>query len=86
MKALIRLLLGRRARVFGGAERVQNKPDGYLVLESDAPFLAPEPYRGETNRAVWLTRVAAQLAALRGWSAEETASVTTANAQRLLRL
>lgn len=67
-------------------EIVRAVPAEALVLESDAPFLAPEPYRGQANRAAWLTRVAAQVAALRGWSAEETARVTTANAQRLLRL
>uniref|UniRef100_UPI003D812A8B TatD family hydrolase n=1 Tax=Trichloromonas sp. TaxID=3069249 RepID=UPI003D812A8B len=59
-------------------------PAEWLVLETDAPDLAPAPHRGEVNRPAYLALVAAQVAATRGWSNEETARVTTANALRIL--
>ncbi len=57
-----------------------------LVLETDAPDMAPEPHRGEPNQPAYLGLVAERVAALRGWSLEETARVTTANACRILGL
>lgn len=59
-------------------------PAEWLVLESDAPDLSPYPHRGDCNRPSWLPLVAARLAEIRGWSADECAAVTTANALRLL--
>jgi TatD DNase family protein len=56
------------------------------VLETDAPDLAPHPHRGAENRPEWLTLVVARIAHLRGWTVDETAAVTTANARRVLRL
>jgi TatD DNase family protein len=53
-----------------------------VLLETDAPFLAPVPRRGKDNVPAWLTFTAAQLGEVRGWSAEKTASVTTGNARR----
>jgi TatD DNase family protein len=53
-----------------------------VLVETDAPFLAPVPKRGKDNVPAWVTFTAAQLGELRGWSAEETASITTANARR----
>jgi len=67
-------------------EVVRNVPATALVLETDAPDLAPEPYRGQPNRPVYLTLVAERVAALRGWSSQETARITTANACRILKL
>ncbi len=58
----------------------------YLVLETDAPDLPPHPHRGEQNRPEWLILIAARVAELRGWSAAETARITSANARRVLRL
>ncbi len=57
-----------------------------LVLETDAPDMTPAPYRGQPNRPAYLGLVAERVAALRGWSLEETARITTANACSLLRL
>jgi TatD DNase family protein len=68
------------------AEVVRVVPAEWLVLESDAPDLPPHPHRGEINRPEWLALVATRVAALRGWSAAETARITTANARRVLRL
>ena len=61
-------------------------PAEWIVLETDAPDLAPHPHRGETNRPVWLQYVQQRLAELRGWTLEETAAITTRNARRVLHL
>jgi TatD DNase family protein len=65
---------------------INDLPAEALVLESDAPDMAPSPHRGEANRAANLALVAARLSELRGWSAAETARITSANARRVLRL
>jgi TatD DNase family protein len=57
-----------------------------LLVETDAPFLAPAPNRGQRNEPAWVAHTAAVLAELRGISAEEMASITTKNFQRLFRL
>jgi TatD DNase family protein len=68
------------------SEVVRAVPAEWLVLESDAPDLPPHPHRGAENRPEWLNLIAARVAALRGWSREETARTTSANARRVLRL
>jgi TatD DNase family protein len=67
-------------------EVVRKVPPTALVLETDAPDLAPEPYRGQPNRPAYLALVAERVAALRGWSKQETARITTVNACRILKL
>lgn len=54
-----------------------------LVLETDAPYLAPVPYRGRRNESAYLPFVAAHIAALRGIAPAEVAETTTATARRL---
>jgi TatD DNase family protein len=61
-------------------------PAEWIVLETDAPDLPPEPHRHESNRPAWLPLIAARVAELRGWSLEETARITTANARRVLKI
>jgi TatD DNase family protein len=58
----------------------------HMVLETDAPYLAPVPYRGKRNESSYLQYVAQKLALIKGMTAEEVASVTTANAQKLFSL
>jgi len=65
---------------------VRSVPAAALVLETDAPDMTPEPHRGQKNRPAYLALVAERVAALRGWSREETARITTANACRVLKL
>jgi len=65
---------------------VRQVPPSALVLETDAPDLAPEPHRGQPNRPVFLKLVAERVAALREWNCQETARMTTANACRILKL
>jgi TatD DNase family protein len=64
---------------------VREVPAEWLVLETDAPDLAPHPHRGEVNHPAWLPLVARQVAELRGWSLEKTTRITTENAKRILK-
>jgi TatD DNase family protein len=58
-------------------------PDRRILVETDAPFLAPIPLRGQRNEPALMTHTAAALAALRGISSEELAALTTANFKNL---
>ena len=55
----------------------------HLVLETDAPYLAPTPYRGKRNESAYVRLVAEKLATVKNKSLEEIAEVTTKNAERL---
>ena len=57
-----------------------------IVLETDCPFMAPEPYRGKRNDPGYLPKMAEKLAQIRGISVEEAISATTENAKRLYRI
>ena len=65
---------------------VQRVPDDRLLVETDAPFLAPVPHRGKRNEPAFVARTAARLAELRGTSVEHIAKITTANATKLFGL
>ncbi len=54
-----------------------------IVLETDAPYLAPDPYRGKRNEPSYLPYVARAVAALKGISEEKVADETTINARRM---
>ena len=58
----------------------------YLVLETDAPFLAPVPYRGKRNESAYIPLIVNRLSECLGISPEETAERTTLAAQRLFGL
>ena len=62
---------------------VEVVPLRHLVLETDAPDLAPEPHRGGENEPSYLPRVAEMVAEIKGVPYEEVAETTTANARRL---
>ena len=64
-------------------EIAQSVPQDRLLVETDAPFLAPVPMRGKKNEPAFTSYTAAFLAELRGLSVEEIAQITTDNAQRL---
>lgn len=61
-------------------------PLGSTLLETDAPYLAPAPFRGKPNESSYLPRTAARLAEVKGVSVEEIARVTTENFKRLFRV
>jgi len=54
----------------------------HLMIETDAPFLAPAPHRGQVNEPSYVVFVAKKIAELKGISVQEVASVTTANFYR----
>ena len=58
-------------------------PMDRLLIETDSPYLAPVPFRGKVNQPAYVPHVAAQLAELKGCSAEEIGRVTSDNFERL---
>lgn len=58
-------------------------PIEYFVLETDAPYLAPVPYRGKRNESAYLKFIAQKLAEVKGISVEEVAKITSENALNL---
>ncbi|HUN01781.1 MAG TPA: TatD family hydrolase, partial [Niabella sp.] len=70
----------------GLAEVVTQLPMEYLILETDAPYLAPVPYRGKRNEPAYIPLVAEKLAALKSTAIEEVETLTTKNAMELFNL
>ena len=70
----------------GVEESARRIPDDALLLETDAPYLVPEPKDTKRNEPALMTRVRAKLAALRGTSEDAIDELTTQNAARLLAL
>lgn len=68
------------------AEAVARIPMEHLLLETDAPYLAPVPYRGKRNESAYLPLVAAKVAEIKGLPVEEVAAITTRNAETLFNL
>jgi TatD DNase family protein len=58
-------------------------PENRLLVETDAPYLAPVPHRGKRNEPSFIVETVRRLAELRGWSPEQAADVTTRNFARL---
>lgn len=61
-------------------------PDDRLLIETDAPFLAPQPVRGQSNEPAFVAHTAAFLAQLRGTTLEQLGALTSRNARRLFSL
>ena len=61
-------------------------PGERLLIETDAPYLAPVPKRGKRNEPAFIAHTARKLAELRGVTSEEIAQATTENARKLLLL
>ena len=57
-----------------------------IVLETDCPYMSPEPFRGKRNDPGKLYRMAERLAEIRGISVEEVHAATTENGKRLYRI
>jgi TatD DNase family protein len=53
----------------------------HIVLETDAPYLAPAPYRGKRNESAFITKVVDKLVAIYGLSFEEISNITTQNSK-----
>lgn len=61
-------------------------PDEHLLVETDAPYLAPVPFRGKPNEPAWVAHVAARLAEIRGVTPDDLARITSANASRIFQI
>jgi len=67
-------------------EAVRQVPDSQILLETDSPYLPPEPLRGTINTPVNVKIVAERTAEIRGIPVSELESLTTENARRLFKL
>jgi TatD DNase family protein len=75
---------------FQNAKRLQAMipllPPERLLIETDCPYLAPHPHRGQRNEPAYVRLVAAKIAELKALPVEQVAEVTTANAKQLFGL
>lgn len=67
-------------------DTVSQIPLERIVLETDAPYVAPVPYRGTRNESFYLDAIAAKIAEWKGVTIEEVARATTENAKRLFNI
>ena len=67
----------------GLAEVVARLPLEHIVLETDAPYLTPVPFRGKRNESSYLTYVVEKIAGVKSVTVEEVAEITTSNALRV---
>lgn len=67
-------------------DTIRKVPLSAIVLETDAPFLAPVPHRGKRNESSYLTHIRDALAHIKSISPQEVEEITTQNAMKLFRL
>ncbi len=67
-------------------ETVEVLPLTSIVLETDCPYLAPEPYRGKRNHSAYIRYVAEEIAKLKGVTFQEVIAQTEDNAKKLYRI
>lgn len=67
-------------------ETVRKIPIGKILLETDCPYLAPTPHRGECNESAYLPLIANEVALLKGLGPEEVEAVTTESAEKLFKI
>ena len=65
---------------------VKELPLEKIVLETDSPYLTPEPYRGSKNSSKYIPLIAAKIADIKGVSVFDVENITTATANRIFRL
>lgn len=70
----------------GLAEVIARTGIGNILLETDSPYLAPDPYRGKRNESSYLTEINSKVASIYGVTPEESAARTTENAERLFNI
>jgi len=73
-------------RSWAGDDVIRRIPAGRLLVETDAPYLAPVPHRGKRNEPAFVVEVGKRIAEVRGVSFEEICAITTANAVRVFGL
>ena len=68
------------------AKTLERIPMEKILLETDAPYLAPVPHRGQRNESAYLPLIAAKVADIKGLSLDETETITTNNAETLFQI
>lgn len=69
-----------------GVEVVQNIPIEFLLVETDAPYLTPEPFRGKQNMSPYVEYTARKVAEIKGMEYEDVAKITCENAKRFFEI
>lgn len=67
-------------------EAIEAVPMDRIMIETDAPYLAPVPYRGERNHSGYVPKVAEKIAEIKGLTTEEVAAITMENGKKFFRL
>jgi len=67
-------------------EVVEKMPAERMMLETDCPYMAPDPMRGRRNSSLYLPYIAEKIAEVRGISVDEVAELTTENGKRFFRI
>ena len=73
----------KNSKLAGTVARI---PLHHILLETDAPYLAPVPHRGERNESSFLPLIAQKVAEVKGLTREECERITTENAERLFNI
>jgi TatD DNase family protein len=73
-------------RNWSGDDLIRAVPDDRILVESDAPYLAPVPHRGRRNESAWVALTVARVASVRGTEAALMGKRTTENTRRLFAL
>lgn len=73
----------KNSKLAGTVARI---PMEHILLETDAPYLAPVPHRGERNESSFLSLIAQKVAEVKGLTMEECERITTENAERLFNI
>jgi len=69
-----------------GLDKIVEQVDlQHIVLETDAPYLAPVPYRGKRNESAYIPLIGEKIADIKNLKIEEVAAVTTSNARKLFK-
>ncbi|NLD87847.1 MAG: TatD family hydrolase [Clostridiales bacterium] len=74
----------KNAKKFGPI--IASLPEDRIMIETDCPYLAPEPFRGKRNSSLYVYRVAEEIGRIRNIAPEEAAKLTTENALRFYRI
>ena len=70
----------------GVAEMLREIPLSQIVLETDAPYMAPTPHRGKRNEPAWMQHIAQKVAEIKKTTVAEVAEITSANARQLFQI
>ncbi|MFH1412719.1 MAG: TatD family hydrolase [bacterium] len=65
---------------------IRKMPDDKIMVETDCPFMAPEPYRGKRNEPVLVKYVAQRIAEIKNYSLGKVEEMTTENAKKLFKI